>query len=124
MEYDSKFERYVFAAAMLVTAAIIVFNVVDLPYNEQPVISSTVETTTNQESEKAVQAMKQIATRININTATIDELQTIDGIGYNLAYQIIAYRNALGEYTSLEQLMNIRGIGQRVFEKIEPYITL
>lgn len=124
MEYDSKLERYVFAAAMLVTAAIIVFNIVELPNEEQPIISSQVETTTEQESDSAVQAMAPISDIVNINTATIDELQSVKGIGYNLAYQIVAYRKVIGGYSSLEQLMNIKGISQRVFEQIKPYVTL
>ena len=48
----------------------------------------------------------------------------IDGIGEVRAAAIIAYRNELGGYTSVEQLKNIKGIGEATFAKIAPYVTV
>lgn len=61
---------------------------------------------------------------LNLNTCTSEELQTIDNIGKTRADAIIAYRNHLGGYTSVEQLKDISGIGDSVFSSIEPYVTV
>lgn len=61
---------------------------------------------------------------VNLNTCTKDELMAIDGIGDARANAIIAYREQLGGYTSIEQLKEISGIGDAVYEKIAPYVTV
>lgn len=61
---------------------------------------------------------------LNINTCTMAELMTIDGIGESKADAIIQYREYLGGYTSVEQIKNIKGIGDVIFEKISPYLTV
>lgn len=48
----------------------------------------------------------------------------IDGIGEVRADAIIAYREKLGGYSSVEQLKDISGIGDKTFEKIAPYVTV
>lgn len=65
-----------------------------------------------------------VAFPINLNTATMDELMAIDGIGEKRAALILAYRDTLGGYTSVEQIKNISGIGDTVYEKIAPYLTV
>lgn len=57
--------------------------------------------------------------KININTATEEELKTLDGIGDSFAKRIIEYRNINGEFNQIEDLMQISGIGESVFEKIK-----
>lgn len=61
---------------------------------------------------------------LNLNTATVDELMTISEIGENRARAIIEYRNVLGSYTSVEQIKNIEGIGDSLYSKISPYLTV
>lgn len=61
---------------------------------------------------------------LNLNTCTAAELMTIDGIGEARASAIIAYREYLGGYTDVEQLKNISGIGDGIFAKLEPYVTV
>lgn len=61
---------------------------------------------------------------INLNTCTKEELMAIDGIGDARAEAILAYRDKLGGYTSVEQLKDISGIGDKTFEKIAPYVTV
>ncbi len=61
---------------------------------------------------------------LNLNTCTTEELQTIDNIGKTRADAIIAYREHLGGYTSVDQLKDISGIGDSVFSSIEPYVTV
>lgn len=61
---------------------------------------------------------------LNINTCTAEELMTISGIGEAKASAIIEYRSYLGGYTSVEQIKEIKGIGQSYYEKIAPYLTV
>lgn len=63
-------------------------------------------------------------TKISINTATIDELQTLPGIGEAKAKDIISYREENGSYQTIEDIMNVSGIGESLFAKIKDYITV
>ena len=60
---------------------------------------------------------------ININTASIDELKTIPGIGEAKAKAIINYRNTFGSFKKIEDIQNVDGIGSKLFEEIKAYIT-
>ena len=62
--------------------------------------------------------------KISINTATIEQLQTLSGIGESKAHAIIKYREEYGNFTKIEEIMNISGIGEKVFEKIKDNITI
>ena len=61
---------------------------------------------------------------ISINRATAEELQNVRGIGPSLAERIISYREANGGFKSLDQLREVRGIGDLKFEKLKNQITL
>jgi comEA protein len=61
---------------------------------------------------------------ISINRATIVELTSLPGIGETYAQRIIEYRETNGDFTSVENLVNVRGIGERTLEKLKPYIKL
>ena len=63
-------------------------------------------------------------TLININTADLEQLKEITGIGNIKAQSIIDYREANGGFKSLEELKNVDGIGDKTFEKIKDQITL
>lgn len=62
--------------------------------------------------------------KININKATLEDLQTISGVGPSLAQKIISYRTSNGKFSSLEELKNVSGIGDKKFESIKEYLTL
>lgn len=59
---------------------------------------------------------------ININTATIEELMTISGIGESKAKAIIEYRNK-NKFEKIEDILNVSGIGNSLYEEIKIYIT-
>lgn len=63
-------------------------------------------------------------TLININTATKEELMTISGIGETKADDIIKYRESNGNFKSIDEIKNVSGIGDALFEKIKDYITV
>jgi len=59
-----------------------------------------------------------LAAPVNINTATAEEIaEALNGIGMAKAQALVAYRTENGMFTSAEQIVNIRGIGQATFEK-------
>ena len=60
---------------------------------------------------------------VNINTATIEELQTLDGIGESKAKSIINHRNEFGKFNSIEDIKNVSGIGDSLFVQIKDKIT-
>lgn len=62
--------------------------------------------------------------KININTATSEQLQTIKGIGPSTAKRIIDYRTMKGPFHSVDDLLNVSGIGVKTLAKIRAYITV
>ena len=62
--------------------------------------------------------------KVNLNQATKEELMTLTGIGEAKAVAIIAYREANGRFQKIEDLMNITGIKEGVFEKIQSQICV
>ena len=62
--------------------------------------------------------------KVNINTAESAELQTIPGIGPSKAARIIEYRQSNGNFSSIEDIQNVSGIGSKTFESIKDYITV
>jgi competence protein ComEA len=61
---------------------------------------------------------------VNINTATASELQKLPGIGAATATRIVEYRQKNGPFKKAEELMNIRGIGEKSFLKLKPLVTV
>ena len=61
---------------------------------------------------------------ININTATVDELSTLSGIGKAIAERIVAYRMQNGKFENIEDIKNVTGIGDSKFNNIKDSITV
>lgn len=62
--------------------------------------------------------------RVNINSCSKEELLTLPGIGEKKAEAILAYRVQNGSFSSVEDIMNVSGIGQAMFEEIKDYIKV
>lgn len=84
--------------------------------NEKEIVNNACITT-----EKEVEKTNQ---KVNINTASKEELMTITGIGESKAESIIKYRHEHEKFESIEELQNIKGIGEGVFAKIKESITI
>lgn len=65
-----------------------------------------------------------LTSKININTATLEELCTLSGVGETKAQNIINYRNSHGRFSKIEDIMNVTGIGIALFEKIKDFICV
>ncbi|WP_294156746.1 helix-hairpin-helix domain-containing protein [uncultured Clostridium sp.] len=61
---------------------------------------------------------------VDINTATAEQLKTLNGIGDSKAKSIIEYREQNGGFKSIEEIKNVTGIGEKMFEKIKDSITV
>lgn len=62
--------------------------------------------------------------KVSINTASVSELQTLDGIGKSKAEAIVKYREENGNFLSIEDIMKVSGIGQAAFDKIKENISV
>ena len=59
---------------------------------------------------------------LNINTASVEELQTLPNIGVQMAQRIVNYREQHGKFASMEALQNVKGIGAKTLEKLRPFV--
>jgi len=74
---------------------------------------------------KAVdQAAAKPTVQVNLNTATVADLQELPGVGAKVAARIVEYRQKQGPFKRIEELMNIQGIGEKSFLKLRPQITV
>jgi competence protein ComEA len=61
---------------------------------------------------------------VNINTASATDLQALPGIGAKTAARIIEHRQKNGPFKKIEELMNVRGVGEKNFLKLKPQISV
>ncbi len=61
---------------------------------------------------------------VNLNTATQQQLEMLPGIGPELAERILEYRKTVGKFLSIEQIMDVEGIGEKRFETLKDLITV
>jgi competence protein ComEA len=61
---------------------------------------------------------------VNLNTATVAELEVLPGIGPKVAARIVEYRTKKGPFHKVEDVMNVQGIGEKSFLKLKPQLTL
>lgn len=61
---------------------------------------------------------------LNLNSATLDQLATLPGIGPKVAERILEYRTKNGGFKKIEELMNVKGIGEKSFLKIKPLVSV
>jgi competence protein ComEA len=61
---------------------------------------------------------------VNLNTATPAQLDALPGIGPKVAARIVEYRQKNGGFKKVEELMNVQGIGEKLFLKLKPLVTV
>lgn len=62
--------------------------------------------------------------KVDINTATSEELQTLNGVGPATAEKILQYRSDVGYFKSIDEIKNVSGIGDKTFENLKEYIKV
>jgi len=68
-------------------------------------------------------ASEEKVSRVNVNTASADELATLPGIGPSYAKRIVDYREKNGPFKRVEDLLNVQGIGEKTLEKIRDKVV-
>lgn len=112
----SRFQTVFLIITALFCIVTVGVNVVSLPYAliEQNNISNEISSEDNSTETKL----------ININTATLEELQCLPGIGETRAKEIVHYRELHGGFFVKEELMNVKGIGRSLFDTLKDLITV
>ncbi len=62
--------------------------------------------------------------KVNINTATIEELSALQGIGEKKAKSIVEHREKVGSFTTIEDLKTVKGVGEKIFDKVKHLIVV
>jgi competence protein ComEA len=60
---------------------------------------------------------------VNLNTASLQELDTLAGVGPVTAQRILDHRQRIGRFTSVDQLLDVSGIGPKTLEKLRPQVS-
>ena len=142
MDRESKFRMVLLLAAAAVTAVVLTglysarpleFYQVTVEATPAPAAASSqvqptqerrgnhpVEEDTSSEGPQEVLVEKSV----NLNTATLEELDLLPGVGPAIAQRIIDYREQNSGFYDIEEIMEVSGIGEKTFAKLEPYITV
>ena len=73
---------------------------------------------------KAAKPAASAVAQVNLNTATVAQLETLPGIGAATAKRIVEHRQKNGGFKKIEELMNVKGIGEKSFLKLKPLVTV
>lgn len=112
------------AFAALLMLGVILCNALTAPMPSNLTISypsSAAQTSSSEEEPGEEYSSK--TEKVNINTASVEELCRLPGVGEVIAGRIIGYRQEYGPYTDPAQLKNIKGIGDKVYQEFLPMVT-
>ena len=142
-------ERILISIAIIICALVIGYNAFFIPDISEPTvvyIDEDSQNTSSEMSDKDIEAAEEYEPSnlsvnsssvsgtaassepgrglVNINTASTAELESLSNIGNAYANRIIDYRNNNGNFNSIEEIMNVKGIGEKTFEKIKNNICV
>lgn len=78
--------------------------------------------TTPDNSSGEAEVAAKLSEKVNINTADEATLVSLPGIGPKTAAAIVSYRDAHGKFKSIQELTMVKGVGEKKFQKIEPFL--
>ncbi|MEW9701550.1 ComEA family DNA-binding protein [Paenibacillus sp. SI8] len=94
---------------------------------DMPIKNSAIETPLSTESESKISSSNFESPsdkRLNLNTATLEQLDRLPGIGASKAKAIIDFRSQKGRFERIEQLAEVKGIGEKMLEKLKPLVYI
>lgn len=144
MDVKHNHEKILIIVALVFCAGILFYNAFFIPDISIPsVIYVDAETNKSEPSESAGEELPKDSTssdssesnsssssssaneKVNINTATAEELdEKLTGVGPAIAARIIEYRDSVGGFKSIDEIKNVSGIGEKIFEKIRASICV
>lgn len=114
----------VFSLLLVAVSSFLFFSLGLFAADKLGFVTEQVITIEYQETEPSETTTTAVNLLVNLNTATVEELMQIDGIGEKTAQKIINYRTEIGRYTFIEQLLDVEGVGEKKLESWKPYLTL
>ena len=93
-------------------------------HSAAPFVANSPQSSGQNSDDSENDAQDNFSDMVNINTADISRLTKLSGIGEVIAQRIIDYRTENGPFNSISDIMNVSGIGESVYEKIEKNITV
>lgn len=99
-------------------------NMAEAVYDGQTLYIPSKEQAENGEVQIPVSGQSKASSKVNINSATKEQLMTLAGIGESRAEDIISYRNKNGGFKTIEDIMNVSGIKEAAYEKIKENICV
>lgn len=87
-------------------------------------IAAPVQQTAASKPAKPAATASTVTTPINVNTATSAELEKLPGVGPAMALRIVEYRQKNNGFKKIEDLMQVKGIGEKTFLKLKPLVTI
>ena len=88
------------------------------------VLGLAVATAAAQDAPRRSSPTSSMSAPINLNTATVAQLESLPGIGKATAERILEYRQKNGSFKKVEDLMNVRGVGEKSFLTLKPLVTV
>lgn len=103
----------------VVASSLLVFSAAAFSAQDKPSAKNSAE------SKKSAQVQTApMASVINLNKADVQTLAQLNGIGEKKAQDIIAYREAKGGFKSVDELLSVKGIGEKLLEKNRPFLSV
>lgn len=131
MDVKYNHEKILIIVALIFCAGILFYNAFFIPNISIPSViyvntsKETAENSENDENSVSNSLANSSNQKLNINTATADELdEKLSGIGPVIAKRIIEYRNSVGKFNSIEEIKNVSGIGDKTFENFKDMICV
>lgn len=122
MKDEKKTLHILLIVAMVLSCILLVYNLRVLPSFSLPSIQYHVDSTSAKDGSSSAAVAPEQNKKINVNTATAVELERIPGIGTKTASYILAYIHEKGPVSSIDQLSEIYGIGDKTIEKLKQYL--
>jgi competence protein ComEA len=76
-------------------------------------------------AQKSAASGKAVTTeKVNLNSATLEQLQTLPGVGPSMAKKILEHRTKNGRFNKIEEILNVKGIGEKKFQKMRDRLVV